>query len=221
MPKAWKTRILLADDHPVVREGLRLLISRQSDLEVVGEAQDGRQLLSFARTLRPEIVVMDLSMPQSNAVEIATALKKAQPGLKVVILTVHEDEACLQEMAQAGAVGYVLKRSAGDELIRALRTVVSGGVYFDRTLAEKALVNRLTGLQPQNKKGCKSPPSPREEKVLRLIAWGYTNKEIAGQLNVSIKSVETYRTRICLKLGFHSRTEIVRFALRRGWLKEE
>ena len=220
MPKTRKTRILLADDHPIVRDGLRLLISAQPDLEVVGEAENGRQVLALAKTLCPDIVVMDLSMPQLSGLEATTLLKRSAPDLKVLVLTVHDDESYLQQLVEAGASGYVLKRSAGNELVGALRTVAAGGVFFDRILAERNLVNQLGGFRAVGR-GRVGRPSPREEKVLRLVAWGYTHKEIAGQLGVSMKSVETYRTRLCQKLGLRSRTEIVRYALRQGWLKEE
>ena len=138
----------------------------------------------------------------------------------MLVLTVHEDESYLQQVVEAGAVGYVLKRAAGEELIGALRSVAAGNVCFDRTLAEQHLMNRKISHHGPGQHG-ELRPSPREEKVLRLVAWGYTLKEISGQLGVSMKSVETYRVRVCQKLGLQSRTDIVRFALRRGWLKDE
>jgi DNA-binding NarL/FixJ family response regulator len=155
-----------------------------------------------------------------NGFQTARLLRQSQSRVKVLVLTVHEDDAYLQELVEAGAAGYLLKSSAGEELVRALRAIAAGGVYFDHRLAERKLIDLLVARRAPGK-GHKSLPSPREEKVLRLLAWGHTNKEIAGRLGVSMKSVETYRTRICLKLGLRGRTDIVRYALHQGWLKEE
>jgi DNA-binding NarL/FixJ family response regulator len=214
-----KLRVLLADDHKVVREGLRLLVDGQRDMQVIGEAGNGREALRQARDLKPDVVVMDLSMPELNGLQATEWLKAEQPEIKVVALTVHEDPSYLLQLCKAGAVGYVLKRSAGDDLIHAIRTVAGGGLLFDPTLASKALMSR-PGDAP-NKEGPQlGDLSEREKEVLILLAWGYSNKEIAGDLGLSTKTVETYRVRISEKLGLRSRTEIVRFALRQGWLNE-
>lgn len=203
-----------------MREGLKALIEAQPDLEVVGEAQDGQQVLDLAGPLRPQVVVMDLSMPRLNGLQATEQLKRRSPRLKVLALTVHDDESYLQQLVAAGASGYVLKRSASDALVHAIRTVAAGGVWFDPALAERNLVSQLARFQAPGR-GRTAKPSPREEAVLRLTAWGHTNKEIAAELGVSMKSVETYKTRLCQKLGLRNRTEIVRYALRQGWLKEE
>ena len=214
-----KLRILLADDHKVVRDGLRLLIDGQRDMRVVGEAGNGKEALRQARDLKPDVVVMDLSMPELNGLQATERLKAERPEIKVVALTVHEDTSYLLQLCKAGAAGYVLKRSAGDDLIRAIRGVAAGGLHFDPTVAGKALTGRLgespgkTGLHPADL-------SEREKEVLIMLAWGYSNKEIAGDLDLSVKTVETYRVRISEKLGLRSRTEIVQYALRQGWLSE-
>jgi DNA-binding NarL/FixJ family response regulator len=214
-----KLRILLADDHKVVRDGLRLLIDGQRDMRVVGEAGNGKEALQQARDLKPDVVIMDLSMPELNGLQATERLRAERPGVKVVALTVHEDPSYLLQLCKAGAVGYVLKRSAGDDLIHAVRTVAGGGLYFDPTLASKALTGRpgdtpsKEGLHPGNL-------SEREKEVLILLAWGYSNKEIAGNLGLSTKTVETYRVRISEKLGLRSRANIVQYALRQGWLNE-
>jgi DNA-binding NarL/FixJ family response regulator len=214
-----KLRVLLADDHKVVRDGLRLLIDGQPDMQVIGEAGNGLEALRQARDLKPDVVVMDLSMPELNGLQATERLKAERPEIKVVALTVHEDPSYLLQLCKAGAVGYVLKRSAGDDLIRAIRTVAGGGLLFDPTLASKALMGRpgdvakKEGLHP-------SDLSEREKEVLILLAWGYSNKEIAANLGLSTKTVETYRVRISQKLCLRSRTEIVRYALRQGWLNE-
>ena len=214
-----KLRVLLADDHKVVRDGLRLLVDGQRDMQVVGEAGNGREALRQALDLKPDVVVMDLSMPELNGLQATERLKAERPEIKVVALTVHEDPSYLVQLCKAGAVGYVLKRSAGDDLIQAIRTVAGGGLRLDPTLASKALTGRL-GDMPNKDELHTSDLSEREKEVLILLAWGHSNKEIAGNLGLSTKTVETYRVRICEKLGLRSRTEIVRYALRQGWLDE-
>ncbi|HOX58859.1 MAG TPA: response regulator transcription factor [Candidatus Paceibacterota bacterium] len=215
-----KTRVLLADDHEVVRDGLRLLIDSQRDMRVVGEAADGKEAIEKACELKPDVVVMDLSMPKLNGLQATERLKAEQPSVKVVALTVHEDASYLLQLCKAGAVGYVLKRSAGDDLIRAIRAVAGGALHFDPTVANKAL--RGHAREPSGKNGLPAADlSEREREVLILLAWGYSNKEIAGNLGLSIKTVETYRVRIGEKLGLRSRTEMVQYALRQGWLNED
>jgi len=214
-----KLRILLADDHKMVRDGLRLLIDSQRDMRVVGESGNGKQALQQARDLKPDVVVMDLSMPELNGLQATERLKAERSASKVVALTVHEDASYLLQLCKAGAVGYVLKRSAGDDLIHAIRTVAGGGLHFDPTLASKALTGQRR--EAPGKAGSQiSDLSEREKEVLILLAWGYSNKEIAGDLELSVKTVETYRVRIKEKLSLRSRTEIVQYALRQGWLNE-
>lgn len=214
-----KLRIFLADDHKMVRDGLRLLIDGQRDMRVVGEAANGKQAVQEARALKPDVVVMDLSMPELNGLQATERLKAGWPEVKVVALTVHEDPSYLMQLCKAGAAGYVLKRSAGDDLIQAIRVVARGGLHFDPAVASKALTGRV-GESPG--KGGLRPAdlSEREKEVLILVAWGYSNKEIAGDLRLSVKTVETYRLRINEKLALRSRTEIVQYALRQGWLNE-
>ena len=214
-----KIRVLLADDHAIIRDGLRLLIDGQRDMHVVGEAGSGKEALEKARELKPHVVVMDLSMPGLNGLQATERLRTEQPQIKVVALTVHEDASYLVQLCKAGAVGYVLKRSAADDLIRAIRGVVAGGLHFDPALASKALTGRVSH-SPAKGGLATSDLSEREKEVLVLLAWGYSNKEIANALHLSIKTVETYRVRIGEKLGLRSRTEMVQYALRQGWLNE-
>jgi DNA-binding NarL/FixJ family response regulator len=162
---------------------------------------------------------MDLSMPELNGLQAAERLKAERSPVKVLALTVHEDASYLLQLCKAGAAGYVLKRSAGDDLIRAIRTVAAGGLHFDPALASKALAGRV-GEAPGAGGLPSSDLSEREREVLILLAWGYSNKEIAAELSVSVKTVETYRVRIGEKLGLRSRTEMVQYALRQGWLNE-
>ena len=214
-----KLRILLADDHKIVREGLRLLIDSRSDMHVVGEATNGREVLHKARDLKPDVVVMDLSMPELNGLQATEQLKAEHPEIKVVVLTAHEDESYLRQPCKVGAAGYVLKRSAGDELIKAIAAVAKGGVYFEATLAGKALSRQMAGTSVKSESHT-GELSEREKNVLIMLAWGYSNKEIAGHLALSVKTVETYKMRIGEKLKFRSRTEMVQYALRQGWLNE-
>ena len=212
-------RLILADDHKIVREGLRLLIESQTEMQVVGEANNGLEVLELVRTLHPEVIVMDLSMPDLSGLQTTTRLRIEWPEVRVVVLTVHEDESYLRQLCAAGAAGYVLKRSAGTELIDAIRAVAGGGLYFDRALAARALASQVgrasSHAQPQA-----ADLSDREREVLRLVARGFSNKEIAAKLVVSVKTVETYRARIGQKLGLLSRAAMVQFALQQGWLQE-
>ncbi len=215
-----KLRVLLADDHKIVRDGLRLLIDSQPDMCVVGEAADGQEVVAQARELKPDVVVMDLSMPRVGGLEATGLLKSEFPALNIVVLTAHEDESYLTQLCKAGAAGFVLKRSAGDELVRAINTTAGGGLYFEPALASKALARRIAG-PPSNGKAAGPALSEREHEVLVRLAWGLSNKEIAGELRLSVKTVETYKVRIAEKLGLRSRAEMVRYALKQGWLKHE
>ncbi|CAN5531362.1 response regulator transcription factor [soil metagenome] len=214
-----KLRIFLADDHAVVREGLKSLVNAQPDMEVVGEAGDGRATWQRAKQLQPDVVVMDISMPELNGVQATERLKGECPEVRVLALTVHEDTSYLRQLLQAGASGYVLKRGAAEELIHAIRTVAAGGVYLDPSLAGR-VVSRYIGSQAPNGASQRGDLSERETDVLRLIALGYSNKEIAAQLGIGVRTVETYKTRLMVKLDLSSRADIVRYALHQGWLQE-
>lgn len=194
------------------------MIVAQKDMEVVGEAEDGPDTLKKVKELTPDVVVMDVSMPSLNGAKVTELLKQSNPNVKVLALTVHEDKAYLKQLLGAGAAGYVLKRAAGGELLHAIRTVATGGIYLDPSLAGKVLGN-LMGKQSVSDIFRLSELSERESEVLRLIAHGYTNKEIAAQLGISVKTVETYKTRSMEKLGLKSRADIVRCALQQGWLQ--
>jgi DNA-binding NarL/FixJ family response regulator len=211
-----KLQILLADDHAVVREGLKRLIEAQPDLKVIGEASDGREAVEKAINLSPEIAVMDVSMGEINGAEATRRVRAMCPRTKVLALTVHEDKSYLRELLDAGASGYVLKRAAADELVRAIRAVATGGIYVDPRVAGKLL--RTFTEAPNASPNSTADLSERESAVMRLIAQGYTNKEIAAQLGVSVKTVETYKARSMEKLGLRSRVDIVRIGTERGWL---
>jgi DNA-binding NarL/FixJ family response regulator len=214
-----KVRILLAEDHDTVREGLRLILNAQPDMEVVGEAEDGREAVARARALSPDVVVMDISMPRLNGLKATRALKECCPAAKVLTLTRHADDGYLQQLLRAGVSGYILKQSRSAELLHAVRSVAAGGKYIDPAITEKVLGDYRSRQSPPGP-GSKSVLTPREEEVLRLIAWGYSNKEIAGRLELSVKTVETHKANAMHKLGMASRTDIVRFALLQGWLED-
>lgn len=212
-------RVLLADDHHVVRAGLRALIEAQADMEVVAEAADGEAAWRQAVELDPDVVVMDVSMPVLGGASATERIHRDRPGVRVLALTVHEDRSYLQQLLQAGASGYLLKRAAADELIHAIRAVARGGTYLDPGLTGKVL-DGLVGRPSPPGSAPDAQPSEREEEILRLIARGYTNREIAEQLDVSIKTVETHKARAMEKLALDSRAGIVGYAIRRGWLSE-
>lgn len=208
-------RVALADDHPIVLAGVKALLQEVPEIEIVGEATNGAEALEAIQTSQPDVAVVDISMAEINGLELARRLTGACPGVKLLALTVHEDRAYIQPMLQAGARGYLLKRSAAEDLLRAIRAVAAGGVYLDPAIADKALP------EPQHNAGEKSPSeelSAREAEVLRLVAHGFSNKEIANKLDVSVKTIETYKARASEKLGLRTRAEIVRYGAAHGWL---
>ena len=213
-----KLRVLLVDDHAVVREGLRSLLSHDPRFEIVGDAADGLQAIASVERLSPDVVVLDVSMPGMNGVQVTKRLKELHPDVKTVALTVHEEGGYLRSLMDAGASGYVLKRSAASELLRAIETVAEGGVHLDSAIAGQ-LVNRLG--QRRAAFAPSTALSEREQEVMRYVAHGYSNKEIATKLDVSVKTVETYRYRAGEKLGLTSRAELVRYAIGQGWLADQ
>jgi DNA-binding NarL/FixJ family response regulator len=214
-----KLRILLADDHAMLRQGLRLLINAQPDMEVVGEAGDGRSTLRQALDVRPDVVVMDISMPGLNGQQATAQLKEMRPKSKVIALTRHNETSCLQQILHAGASGYVLKQNDAEELIRAIRAVAEGGMYIDPAVAGNFL-NHITGRPSAHDSGKAGSLSEREAEVLRLIAKGYSNKEIATRLELSVKTVEAHKAHAMKKLDLISRVDIVRYALIQGWFQD-
>jgi DNA-binding NarL/FixJ family response regulator len=212
-------RVLIADDHPVVLAGMKALLAADPGLEIVAEASDGEQALRLATGLRPDVAVLDVSMPGLNGVEVARRLREDCPACKVLALTVHEDGGYLRQLLEAGGAGYVLKRSATEDLIRAVYAVAGGGVYLDPAIAGR-IVGPAPDKAPDNAAAEHADLSEREVGVLRLTAAGHSNKIIAARLRIGVKTVETYKARAMGKLGFHSRVEVVRYALGKGWLAE-
>lgn len=209
-------RIVVADDHVLVREGLILLINAQPDMEVVGEAGEGEDAWRVVRELLPDVVVLDVAMPGLNGAQTAERLRTACPGVKVLALSAHSDYAHVSALLAAGASGYVLKRAASAELANAIREVASGGSYFDEALPVECLT-----LGDNLHDAAVAPLSSREVEVIKLVAWGHSNKDIAARLFLSVKTVEGYKARIMEKLCLASRVDLVRFAMQRGWMEEE
>ena len=214
-----ETRIVLADDHPIVLSGLRNLLSQERDFKLVGEATSGAEALKIIRESKPDLVVMDISMAEPNGIAVSRRIGQELPSVKVLILTFHEDRAYLQQAIDAGVGGYLLKRSAAENLVPAIRAVITGGLYVD-----PAIANRLFESAPKQGGGLRDGRLPelteREESVLKLVAQGYTNKEVAARLGVGVKSVETYKSRGVEKLGLKTRAELVRYAAVQGWLSD-
>ena len=213
-----KSRIVLADDHPIVLSGLRNLIQAEPDLELVGEASNGLAALKVIREQEPDVAVIDISMPELNGIMVSRRLSKEMSPVKILILTLHEDRAYLQQALEAGVKGYVLKRSAAENLIQAIRAVMVGGLYVDPAIANLVFDPKSKRPRQQTSYGSGLPLTEREADVLKLVALGFTNKEIARKLNVGIKSIETYRVRGSEKLGLRTRAELVRYASAQGWL---
>jgi DNA-binding NarL/FixJ family response regulator len=209
-------RVFLIDDHGVLREGLRLLIDAQEDLCVVGAAEQGRGAVEAIKTAGgADVLVLDISMPDATGAQVAQAIRTALPETKIVILTRHGEKAYIQQMLQSGANAYVLKQTAAEVLLTAIRTVVSGGTYFDPAVAGKLFepgARPLRGAAPEDL-------TAREREVLTMVAYGHTNKEIASLLGITVKTVETHKTNAMQKLEITNRAELVRFALQQGWLE--
>lgn len=215
-----KLRILLADDHETVRTGLRVILTAQPDMEVVGEAADGEVVIEKTRELQPDVVLMDVSMPRLNGLQATKILRERFPAVKVLTLTRHGDVAYLHQLLEAGASGYVLKQSRAAEVLQAIRAVASGGTYIDSAMTADALAVPARVMAAGRGHAAASSLSPREADTLRLVARGYSNKEIAAQLAVSVKTIETHKGNAMHKLGMRSRIDIVRYAMLQGWLDE-
>ena len=210
-----RIRVAIADDHPVVLAGIKALLQAAPEIDLVGEARDGAAALRLVTAERPDVAVVDISMPEMNGLDLARRIAAAVPEARVIALTLHEDRAYVQRMLDAGVRGYLLKRSAAEDLVRAVRAVAEGGLYLDPAVAGKALAETAATAKAAAADGALSP---REAEVLRFTARGFSNKEIALRFDVSVKTIETHRSRAADKLGLRSRAEIVRYAAAKGWL---
>jgi two-component system response regulator NreC len=212
-----RLRVYVADDHALVREGIKMLIASQADMEVIGEAGDGETAVREARALRPDVVVMDVSMPILNGAQATERLRACSPDVRILALSAYSDEEHIRQLLASGASGYVLKKAIAEELTGAIRAVARGGVHLDPSIAGAV----VGGYVAPQRNGVEVALSPREHDVMLLVAWGHTNKEIAEKLHLSVKTVEGHKTRSMEKLGVQSRSDVVRYALKRGWLRED
>ncbi len=208
-------KVLLADDHGVVRKGLRFLIEHEDGMSVCGEAADGREAVRLARELEPNVVVMDIAMPQLNGIDATAQIVRALPSANVLVLSMHGDESYLLRVLEAGARGYLLKDTAEEDLLRAIRVVASGKPFFSPAIAQTLLEDYVRTLQQRGQQDSYSLLTEREREVLQLLAEGRSNKEVASLLDLSVYTVETHRTRIMQKLNLHNTAELVLYAVRK------
>ena len=215
------TRILLVDDHPLFREGVRALLSAEPDIEVVGEAADGKQAIEFAEKLSPDIIVMDLVMPEMNGMQAAQLLHDRYPDIKILILSMYDDDEYVCQILKAGASGYVLKRAAGEDLLRAIREIENGGSSLHPTVAAKLIKDYVRRTKSTEHRNSGSALTSRESEVLKLVAEGHSNQQIADMLGLGKKTVDAHRTNIMRKLDLHDVTALVKYALKRGLINLE
>jgi len=211
------TRVMIVDDHAIVRAGLRALLFEEAPFDLVGEAAGGYEALELVEKTKPDVLILDLSMPDLDGISVTRKIKPQFPGLKILILTLHEEEALLKEAIKAGAAGYILKRAAEAELISAIRVILRGDLYIDPTMVRGLLEESR---HPQiNQNNPTESLTRRETEILRLIVEGFTNRQIGQELNISIRTVEGHRANISDKLGLHSRVELVRYARQHGLIE--
>lgn len=216
-----KKRILLADDHAILRSGLRFMLSSQEDLEIVGEAATGAETIKQSEALQPDLILLDLSMPGIGGLDVLPTLRRLAPSAYILVLTMHDDKHYMNQALQNGASGYVLKKAADTELITAIRAVLSGEIYVHHTMMRFLLADVLPGRDTVQSGDTWDSLSEREQEVLRLVALGFTSAEIADKLVLSAKTIETYRARGMEKLGLRNRAALVHYALRRGLISAE
>jgi len=212
------TRILIADDHPIVRDGLKSLLNLYSEMTVVGEANDGEQAIAMASELKPDLLLLDIGMPKLNGLQVLQKIKSLLPEMKVLVLSQYDSEEYLFSVLRYGASGYLLKETSSEELISAIHTVVNGKIYLSPIMVQ-ALVSEFLALEDSTVK-VKDSLTSREEEVLLLVAQGNTSKAIAEKLSISVKTAQTHRYHIMEKLGLHNQTEIVKYAIRKGIIAE-
>ena len=215
-----KIRVLLADDHTILRAGLKMMLNAQPDIEVVGEASDGKQAISEAQRLLPDVIIMDITMPECNGIEATRQVKRLLADVRVLVMTMHENEEYLFQMLRAGASGYMLKEAADTDLISAIRVVSSGRFYLSPSAQSMMVSDYLQRVRTGEERDSYSALTEREREILKLVAEGYTNTQIGERLFISPKTVDTHRTHIMDKLNLHNRAELVKYAMRRGLLED-
>jgi DNA-binding NarL/FixJ family response regulator len=209
---------VLADDHAIVREGVKALLNLADDIEVVGEAADGREAIARVQALQPDVIVMDIAMPDLGGLEATVEIRRQYPRTRILILSQHEDREYIRRFLKAGVSGYVLKKSAGSDLTTAIRAVHRGGLVLDPDVAREAMLEAAEGRQDEDPY---DTLTDREKQVIKLVAEGRSNKDVAELLGISVKTAMSHREHIMQKLGLHSRTELIRFALKQGIIRVE
>ncbi len=212
-----KAKVLLVDDHTVVRQGLKALLALEPDVEVIGEAENGREAIKCLEELNPDVVLMDISMPGLNGIEATRQIRQQYPHIKVVVLSMHANEEYVFQVLQAGASGYVLKQSDSMEVLTAIQAALSGGSFMSPPISRAVIDNYVRRAEARGKGNALKLLTPREREVLQLLAEGLPNRDIAKQLNISVKTVETHRSNMMSKLNVKSKTELIKYALRKGW----
>lgn len=216
-----KIRVLIADDHAILREGIRALLNLSEDIEVVGEAADGREAVEQCRRLDPDVILMDIAMPGLGGLEATLEIKKENPRTKILVLTQYEDREYIRRFLKAGVAGYVLKKAAGSELTAAIRAAHRGGLVLDPEVAREAMEEYAVGAEAEGAADPYETLTDREKQVLKLVAEGRSNKEVAEILGISVKTAMSHRERVMEKLHLHNRTDLVKFALRKGVIRVE
>lgn len=216
-----KAKILLVEDHVVVRQGLKALLNGEADIEVVGEAANGREALQLVSDLQPDLVLMDISMPGLNGIEATRQICQHYPGVEVVILSMHSNEEYVFQVLRAGASGYVLKQSDSSEVLTAIRAALAGGSFLSPPISRAVIDDYVRRAATRGRSDTLDLLTPREREVLQLLAEGLSNQEIADQLSISVKTVETHRGNMMKKLAVDSKTDLVKYALRKGWASLE
>lgn len=211
-----KIRVLICDDHTILREGIALLLNSQTDIEVVAEAVDGREAVDKAREHKPDVILMDIAMPLLNGLEATKQIRRDHPGARVLVLTMYESDEYVAQMLEAGAAGYVLKKVAGSELVYAIRAVYQGEAFLYPSITKRLVEDYLRRVESGQERDTFDGLTDREREVLQLIAEGHTNKEIADLLNLSVRTVQNHRAHIMEKLGMHDRGELIKYAIQKG-----
>lgn len=218
-PARAKIRVLLADDHAIVRQGVKMILTNEPDIEVVGEAEDGLQAVDMAKTLKPDVAVLDISMPGINGIEATRQIKAAVPNVQTLALTMHDDDTYVFQLLKAGGSGYVLKRAAATDLVQAIHAARRGDAFLYPSVAKAVVTDYLKRLEGGEGRASYDGLTEREREILTLVAEGATNQEISQKLYISVKTVQTHRTHIMEKLNLHDRTMLVRYAIRKGLIE--
>ncbi len=212
------TRVLIADDHPLIRSGLRALLSRESEFEVVGEAADGYQALELVEQLKPDVVMLDVSMPRLNGIDVAQKITEKTPSTRIIIVSIHSDEGYVLRALKAGAKGYLLKASPEGDILNAVRAVAAGQAYLSPEISRLLVEEYVREMRFRGVEDSYDLLSIREKEILQLLASGATNRQVAEMIHVSVATVETHRTNVFQKLGIHSLPELILYAVRKGLL---